>query len=107
VFSSGLSSSSDASKPITFTLKQNFPNPFNPSTMIEYSLDEPAPVRIEIFDIRGELVRTLVNEYQQSGVHTAAWNGKTDTGGALPTGVYSYSLVTAGKQAARKMILLR
>lgn len=90
-----------------FSLDANFPNPFNPTTTIRYSLAKPVHVELRIFDVRGALVRTLVSGLQTAGEKTANWNGLSDTGQRVSSGVYFYQLKTSEFSSTRKMILLR
>jgi hypothetical protein len=85
----------------------NYPNPFNPSTTIEFSLSHCGYVTIEIFNIRGQKVKTLVNEEMLSGEHRIIWNGKDDKGRQLPSGIYLYKLATDYEVVTRKMMLLK
>ncbi len=88
-------------------LQQNVPNPFNPQTVIAFSLPSPAHVQLDVYDLEGRLVRKLVDERMQAGPRAVEWNGRDDQGGAVASGVYFYRL-TVGKQTfARKMILLK
>lgn len=89
-----------AAQPLTFALNQNFPNPFNPSTLIRYQLPGAGPVRLTVYDILGREVATLVDGTQQQGAHEARFDG-----GGLSSGVYLYRLQTAGFVQQRKMIL--
>ncbi len=76
-------------------LEQNYPNPFNPSTTIHYSIEERSLVTLRIFNVAGQLVRTLTNEVQEPGEagHVVTWDGTNDRGRALPRGFYFYQLV--------------
>lgn len=93
--------------PKTYALAQNFPNPFNPETKIRYQLPEQADVRLEIHNLRGELVQTLVDEKQMAGYYTLRWNGKDQHNQCVPSGVYLCSLKTRDFVEVRKMILVR
>ncbi len=93
--------------PVAFGLAQNYPNPFNAGTRITYTLDQAGPVRIDVFDVLGRRVATLVNAELAAGPHDVAWDGHADTGGPLPSGLYLYRLSTAGSVASRSMLLLR
>jgi hypothetical protein len=93
--------------PKEFFLSQNYPNPFNPLTSIEYGLPASARVRIDIFNILGQNVRTLVDEYQLAGYKRVIWDGKDRNGRAVSSGVYFYSIKAADKQATKKMVLLK
>jgi hypothetical protein len=83
------------------------PNPFGTQTVISYSLPAPGPVRLDVYDVRGRLVRTLVDEVRPEGRHHVAWNGRATDGAALPNGVYFYRLRAAGAAESRKLVLLR
>ncbi|MBZ0199313.1 MAG: T9SS type A sorting domain-containing protein [Ignavibacteriaceae bacterium] len=107
VYSTGLVSSKDVSSPEKFELKQNFPNPFNPTTEINFSIETNQPVTLKIFDIKGELIRTLVNETMSGGSHTITWNGTNDKGIRQATGVYFYELRSEAKFNVKKMLLLK
>jgi hypothetical protein len=94
--------------PVTATaLAGNYPNPFNPETTISYSVKEPSPVRIEIFNSKGQKVRTLVNETQSTGWYSPVWNGKDDLGQPVSSGVYLYRMNAGAYHSTRKMILMQ
>jgi hypothetical protein len=78
----------ESSLPTDYRLKSNYPNPFNPATMIQYDLKETGNVSINIFNIKGQLIRTLVNEMKESGSHQRIWDGKTNSGISATTGIY-------------------
>ncbi|MBI5059562.1 T9SS type A sorting domain-containing protein [candidate division KSB1 bacterium] len=85
----------------------NYPNPFNPSTTILYVLNAPQSVRLQVFDLTGRLVATLVNGPQQAGDHRVSWNGMDANGVAAPSGVYFYTLEAGIFSDANKMLLLK
>lgn len=89
------------------TLQQNVPNPFNPSTQIDYTLSDDARVRLDIYNVAGRRVRTLAQGPAQAGPHTARWDGRDDHGAALPSGVYFYCLSTPRGTKTRTMVLVR
>ena len=93
--------------PVTTDLSQNFPNPFNPITTINYSLVEAGRVKIEIFNIKGRKVLTLVDEHKDIGFHHTVWNGKDHNGKSVASGLYFYNMVTVEHHKIRKMILLK
>lgn len=97
----------DRTKPCRFALRQNIPNPFNPTTDISFSVPSVADVSLVIYDISGKAVRTLVNEQMQSGEHRIMWNGKDDNGIPMPSGIYFYRLKVGEQMATRKMMLIR
>jgi len=88
-------------------LGANTPNPFNPTTSIAYSMREAGPVTIEIFNVRGQLVKTLVNDVMAAGPHSVIWNGDDDSGASVGSGVYFYKMGTGRYTATKKMILLK
>jgi hypothetical protein len=98
----------DPAVPKNFALYQNVPNPFNPTTMIRY--DVPAGggnVTLNVYDVAGKLVRTLVDGAQAAGVKTVIWNGSTNRGSRAATGVYFYRLTAPGFEQTRKMVLIQ
>jgi len=88
-------------------LQQNIPNPFNPETTIFYSLTDAGRVKIEIFNIKGEKIRTLVNEYKNVGYHSTIWNGKDNNGKIVASGMYFYSMISEKYHKIRKMLLIK
>jgi hypothetical protein len=94
--------------PAVTELRNNYPNPFNPETTIEYSLKEPGNICLEIYNIRGQKVRTLVNEFREAGYHSVIWSGRDFNGNRVSSGIYLYRLnVNEKTVASRKMILLK
>ncbi|MEW5701124.1 MAG: PKD domain-containing protein [Candidatus Zixiibacteriota bacterium] len=93
--------------PRDFALEQNYPNPFNPATVIVYSLPARTAVRLEVFDILGHRVTTLVDGEQEAGRYRALWDGRDDTGYAVGSGIYFSRLATPHYQQTRKMVLLK
>lgn len=85
----------------------NHPNPFNAATTIRYTLNEGADVRLEIFDLLGRRVATPVDEYRPAGTHEVVWNGRSQTGESLASGVYCYRIQAGAASATRKIILLK
>ena len=88
--------------PTVYALKQNYPNPFNPTTTISFDLPNESSVQLQIFDIRGKLISTLLNEKLDRGTHSVSFNA-TD----LPSGVYFYRLQTVGYTDIRRMLFLK
>ena len=88
--------------PLSYILSQNFPNPFNPSTTIKYSIPQLSSVQIKIFDVLGNEIETLVNEEKPVGTYELNWNAAN-----LPSGVYFYQLQAENFVQTRKMILLK
>jgi hypothetical protein len=88
-------------------LNQNYPNPFNPETTISFSLDTAVPVRLEIYNLRGQLVQRLVDESKASGTHSVVWDGTDLCGEPVSSGLYYYKLTSGKYSSTRKMILLK
>ena len=89
---------SDGVNPTEFGITNNYPNPFNPSTTIEYNVENSGQVTLKIYDIMGRSVRTLVNEYKESGRpdYKVVWDGKNDHGQQVSAGLYLYTLSSNG-----------
>ena len=90
-----------------FLLYQNYPNPFNPKTKIQYSIPKDARVELKIYNIKGQLVKTLFNQKQKRGIYTLIWDGKDNKGRCVGTGVYLYQLKAGNNSTIKKMILLK
>jgi flagellar hook assembly protein FlgD len=90
-----------------FTLQGNYPNPFNPETTIRFSLPGSAAAKLEIFNIKGQKVRTLLDSVMAAGQHSLVWNGLDDAKNPVGNGVYFYRLSSGGKSKTRKMIMLK
>ena len=103
----GISEGVSNSLPTAFALKQNYPNPFNPSTTIEYSLSSAANVKLSIYNLLGEEVQALVNDFQAAGSYQVTWNAITVNGLPAPSGIYLYRIETESFVDTRKMILIR
>ena len=93
--------------PTEFTLEQNYPNPFNPSTTIKYSLMTDTHVSLNVYDINGRKIKTLINRYEQAGHKTITWQGENDSGKKVASGTYIYQLKTKEFTSAAKLVLLR
>ncbi|MDR9418661.1 T9SS type A sorting domain-containing protein [Gracilimonas sp.] len=89
-------------QPKHFTLEQNYPNPFNPSTTIYYTLEKASEVRLEVFDMSGQKVFTLVDEVKPAGSHSATFNA-----GELASGTYLYKIKAGDQEASRTMTLIK
>jgi hypothetical protein len=98
---------SDPSLPDRFELAQNYPNPFNPITFIEFSLPHPARIKLEVFNVLGQTVATLVDGERTAGYHTISWDGRDGSGSLVASGVYIYRVSAGGFRASAKMILIR
>ena len=88
-------------------LDNNYPNPFNPITNIDFSIKETGNVIIEVYNLKGQLVNTLINEIKEMGDHTAIWNGTDNAGKPVSSGVYFYKMKTDNYTATKKMILMK
>ncbi|NOX88680.1 MAG: T9SS type A sorting domain-containing protein [Calditrichaeota bacterium] len=100
----------DIERPITvtgFELKQNFPNPFNPTTTIEYNLEKRGNFKLSIYNILGQHIRTLVNGAQTPGLHKIKWDGRDDYGKPVSAGIYFYSLKGENIKLTKKMLLIK
>ena len=104
---SGELSLADLQKLTSFSLNPNYPNPFNPLTMISFEIDEPGKVRVDILNLKGQLVNTLVNKYLTAGEHQIRWDGKTINDSHAGSGLYIYRVSINDKQMSRQMIMLK
>ena len=94
--------------PAKFSLAQNAPNPFNPSTTIRFSVDAPGAVSLNVYNTAGQLVRTLVDKTMDANaMHEVVWDGTDNTGHSVGSGVYVYRLVSGEKQLQKRMVLVR
>ena len=89
------------------SVEQNRPNPFTPPTWIQYTLRDPASIRVAIYDASGRVVREIHRRHDVAGTYQVQWDGRDDRGAELPSGVYFYDLRSGGTTAARKMLLLK
>jgi hypothetical protein len=94
-------------RPQHFSLSQNHPNPFNPQTSIKYALPQDAQARLTIYNILGQKVATLVDEYQSAGYSTVWWDGKDANGDEVSSGVYFYRLTAGDFSEVKKMMLVK
>jgi len=92
---------------VPFQLHQNIPNPFHPATTIAYQMKINAPVKLEIFNPKGQLVKTLFNGYSQKGSHQLTWNGLDNSGKPVVSGIYLYKLTSRDHSETRKMMLMK
>lgn len=90
-----------------FGLAQNMPNPFNPKTAIAFTLSQPSDVRLEVYDVIGRRITTLVDAHMVAGPHRVYWDGRTADGERAASGVYFYKLVAGDEETSRKMVLLK
>ena len=96
-----------AALPTEYAVKQNYPNPFNPETNFEYQLPQAGHVSIEIYNILGQNVRTLLSENKEAGVYTAHWDGANNDGSIVPSGIYFYRVTTGDFSSVKKMIMIK
>ncbi|MDP8267960.1 MAG: C25 family cysteine peptidase [Candidatus Tenebribacter davisii] len=94
-------------KPTETQLTGNYPNPFNPVTNISFSMNEPGNISINIYNMKGQLVKTLINEYLDAAYHNVVWNGKDNSSKSVSSGIYFYKMRTGNYTATKKMILMK
>ncbi len=111
IYSTGVITSASEEKYITlpskYKLEQNFPNPFNPTTTIRYSLSGPENISIKIYDVSGQLVKEINKEHNKAGEFDVIWDGTNDYSERVSSGAYFYQLSVGNYNEAKKMILLR
>lgn len=90
-----------------FVMAQNYPNPFNPSTTIRFTLPASALTRLDVYDMNGRVVNTLVNGLMNSGTHEIVWNATDQAGNILPSGMYLYRLTSGGLATSGKMLFVK
>ena len=88
-------------------MPSEYPNPFNPTTDISFTLDQASDVNLTIFNLLGQKVRSLMNGSKNAGVHTMTWNGQDDMGKAVSAGIYLYQLTNGSKTITKKMALMK
>ncbi len=93
--------------PPTISLAQNYPNPFNPSTTITFSIPSEMVCNLDVYNIRGQKVKTLLNENRMAGRHSVVWDGKDANGRSVSSGVYFYRLTTPNRTHISKMLLMK
>ena len=95
------------SAPVVFRAYESYPNPFNPVCTIRYELPVAGRVSLRVFHVAGSVVRVLVDGWREPGVYSEVWDGRGDDGGALPSGVYLYSIEAGEFAATHKMVILK
>ncbi len=103
----GVATNPSASAPVVTGISGIYPNPFNPDTNIRFDLQQPSMVKLDIYNVRGQKVRSLTNHRYPSGTHTVQWNGTDDTGKHAATGIYYLRMQTDRSSFVRKMMLLK
>jgi hypothetical protein len=93
--------------PTEFELSQNTPNPFNPSTQINFALPSAAKVNLTVFNVLGQQVKTLVDDYMTAGYQTVTWDGRDNSGATVASGVYFYRIAAGQFADTKKMLLLK
>ena len=93
--------------PSLCSLNQNYPNPFNPSTTITYKLNKNVDIELNIYNMKGELVKTLVNENQNAGNYNIIWDGTNDNDDKVASGLYIYRIITSDYVESKKMLMLK
>lgn len=102
-----VSASGTGALPTSYGMSQNTPNPFNPTTNINYALPEAGQVRISVFNILGQNIKDLVDDYMEPGVHQVVWDGKDASGSSVASGVYFYKISAKDYSETKKMVLLK
>ena len=93
--------------PREFSLGDNYPNPFNPSTNIPFAISSPDNASLIIYDITGRQVRSILNQFLGVGYHSGIWDGRNDSGNLVSSGVYYYELRTSAFRNFKKMIFIK
>ncbi|MBN2104036.1 T9SS type A sorting domain-containing protein [bacterium] len=94
--------------PAEFRLERNYPNPFNPNTTIAFSISGPSLLRLEVYNVFGEKIRTLISDRQyEAGRWKAVWDGRNDKGAAVSSGIYFFRLTAGSRVQTRKMMLVK
>jgi len=93
--------------PQRFALFQNYPNPFNPETNISFALPEDGKVNLKIYNLKGQLVKVLIDQKLNSGIHTFKWDAKDESGTDLPSGIFFYKLIAGEYSEAKKMVRIK
>lgn len=107
IINDGDDNSDNNSMPIIRIDAKNYPNPFNPNTIISYTLPKETQCRIDVYNLKGQKVKTLANSNLSEGKHSVMWNGLDDSGKQVSSGVYFYKLVTPDKSITKKMIMMK
>jgi hypothetical protein len=93
--------------PTKYDLFQNAPNPFNPSTSISFDLPKATQVRMEVLNVLGQKVKTLVNDFREAGTQTVIWDGTNNSGSSVASGMYFYRISAGDYSATKKMMMLK
>ena len=106
-FAAGIDDDPNGNLPGSIALEQNYPNPFNPSTTIDFELTYSSDVKLEIYNVIGELTGTLINGPLSAGNYSVEWNGTNNSGNNVASGIYFYRLTSNGDTKSMKMMLLK
>jgi photosystem II stability/assembly factor-like uncharacterized protein len=93
--------------PTAFALMQNYPNPFNPSTTIKFAVPNTSQVAIDVYDLNGQKIATLLNEEKAAGYYSVIWNGKNTNGNDVSSGIYLYSIRAGNFSEVKKMLMVK
>ncbi len=107
VFSLGVSADDHTITPHDFSLSQNYPNPFNPTTQIDFTVPFTSDVTIQVFNVMGQVVRTLADSRYSGGLHTITWDGLSDAGSTVGAGLYFYRMTAGDFVQTQKMLLMK
>jgi flagellar hook assembly protein FlgD len=88
-------------------LNQNYPNPFNPETKIDFQIMDGSFVTVDIYNLKGQRIRRLINEVKTQGKHSVIWNGTDENGKLVSSGVYLYRLQAGDFHTTRKMLMMK
>ena len=91
----------------SFVLYQNYPNPFNPSTTIQYEVPKAGVVEVNIFDIQGRLVRSILKSNQEAGTHSVVWDSHNSNGNIVVSGTYFCQVLFDGSSLVKKLVLIK
>ena len=103
----GVLSEMEPNIPMEYALLHNYPNPFNPVTILRYELPENSLVTITIYDMLGRQVKTLINQTQDAGYRSVQWNATNDYGKSVSAGIYLYQIQAGEYISTKKMVLLK
>jgi hypothetical protein len=93
--------------PVSFNLSRNYPNPFNPSTNIDFALPSAQHVTLDVYNVLGQHIRTLIRGDLEAGQYSSTWNGRDKSGTSVPSGIYFYKLTAGSFSETQKMLMLK
>jgi hypothetical protein len=103
----GIDNEIESSLPVALSLDQNYPNPFNARTEIKYALPVDSDVKLEVFNVLGQKITTLVDDRQTAGYYNLIWDGTNESGQVVSSGIYMYKLIAGDNALIKKMLLLK